>query len=116
MERKDNSTRRTHGVLLYASDSLNLKRRYDLEDDKLDCLWCEVRQPKSKPSLVGSVYRSPNSDALHLSDFQDNLSKALSSDLETFVLGDVNLDFLSKPRLDVMKQFKQFTQSLFCTK
>ena len=111
MERKDGTTRHTHGILLYVAENLTTRRRTDLEVDQLDCLWCEIRLPKTRPLLIGSVYKSPSADAQHLIDFQDNISKAPESGLETIILGDFNLDLLSKRKDSSTKQFSQFMRS-----
>ena len=82
-ERKDSSAKLTHGLVFYAKESLSVKRRYDPEADSLDCLWCEVRLPATKPILVGTVYRSPNSDEHHQEQLCQNIASALDCDMDT---------------------------------
>ena len=35
------------------------KRRDDLEDDNIECLWVEITPTKGKSFLLGTVYRIP---------------------------------------------------------
>lgn len=83
------------GILVYVNNSLQAKRREDLEADDLEILWLEVCPYKSsRPLFIGGVYRPPyfrvavdkrlgkNSENVHL------LNK------ETILLGDINIDFL----------------------
>ena len=50
------------GVAIYCRDNINIKNRNDLVPDSLEALCVEVRKPKSKPILIVSCYRPPNSN------------------------------------------------------
>ena len=50
LERKDGSSKWTHGIVLYIADNLVYRRRCDLEKPGHDALWCEVHLPKPNPS------------------------------------------------------------------
>ena len=93
-ERKDSTVKLNHGIGLYISDSLTFTRRHDLECNSVDSLWREVQLPKTRPILLGSVYRSPNSSAGYQESLKENISSALSQGLETVVIGDFNHDLL----------------------
>ena len=85
-----------------------------MEEDDLDLLWCEVSQPKAKPILLGSMYRSPNSDADHQSRIKANIDRAVLESHETLILGDINHD-LACPRKSqdaLNKDFQQFMRSM----
>ena len=49
------------GVLVYVNNSLQAKRREDLEAEDLEILWLEACPYKSSRSLfIGDVYRPPS--------------------------------------------------------
>jgi hypothetical protein len=50
------------GVAIYFRDNINIKNRNELVPDCLEALCVEVRKPKSKPILIVSCYRPPNSN------------------------------------------------------
>jgi exonuclease III len=72
--RKDRN-RMGGGVAIYFRDNINIKNRNDLVPDSLEALCVEVRKPKSKPILIVSCYRPPNSNHEVLKLIQ-NLIKA----------------------------------------
>ena len=49
------------GVAIYYRDNLNVIGRNELVPDSLEAVCIEVRKPKSKPFLIVSLYRPPNS-------------------------------------------------------
>jgi exonuclease III len=59
--RKDRN-RMGDGVAIYFRVNINIKNRNDLVPDSLEALCVEVRKPKSKPILIVSCYRPPNSN------------------------------------------------------
>lgn len=86
------------------------RRRLDLEVDHLDCLWTEIILPKTRPILIGSVYRSPNSDFVYLNDILNNISNALDCNYETLILGDFNLDLLPTCKKGLTKDMHDYTR------
>ena len=57
------------GVLVYVPERCKSKRRLDLEDDEIECVWVEVRLNKMT-ILLGNMYRPPNADLSVLSNFE----------------------------------------------
>ena len=88
------------GVAMYLSDDLKWKRRTDLETDEIECIWVEVDIFKSKSFLVGCIYRPPDSSSYLRKDFNKNLNEMLTKvnnlSMETFLLGDINVNYLVK--------------------
>ena len=86
------------GVAAYISDRLTFNRRFDLENDEIECIWLEMKLRKSSSYLIGVIYRPPDSSK-HLpkdfnNSFEEMLKKVCESSLETILLGDVNVNYL----------------------
>ena len=94
--RKDRTTngRNRGGVCIYVRVNLNYIIPDDLGPDSLDCLIIELTNPQSKPFLVGTWYRPPDSLASKFIDFEDIIAKIDSENRELFLLGDINADLL----------------------
>ena len=86
------------GVGAYISDGLIWDRRLDLENEKIEVVWLEIRPKCSKGILIASVYRPPDSSKHLDKDFNElfnsMLTKAMSESKETILLGDMNANFL----------------------
>ena len=59
MVRKDRN-RKGGGVCIFIRSDLDFKLRHDLDNDNLEAVWIDVLLPKSKPILIGAVYRPPD--------------------------------------------------------
>ena len=77
---------------MYLSDDLKWKRRTDLETDEIECIWVDVDIFKSKRFLVGCIYRTPDSSSY----LQKDLTKVNNLSMESFLLGDINVNYLVK--------------------
>ena len=96
--RKDRSdTREKYGgdLLLYSRQSLNIKRRTDIEISNIDTLWAEICLPKAKSFLICTVYRPPSAYLEWTDLFEWELSVAQASGLELILMGDFNIDLTS---------------------
>ena len=69
--RKDRS-RTGGGVCTYFRNTIAFKNRFELIPSDLEAVCLEVMKPKSRPFVVLSVYRPPNSS----SEFFDMIEKA----------------------------------------
>ena len=96
------------GVVVYVNESLTHHRRFDLEEDSIECVWVEVPVNKSKPVLVGNLYRPPDSSNYLPDDFNDKfdsmLAKVCCEDKETLLLGDFNCDYGKQKNNRPLKQ------------
>ena len=59
--RRDAAHRSQIGIGLYVQQSIaySTKRRADLEIERVECMWVEVKLSASSAILVGYVYRNP---------------------------------------------------------
>ena len=82
------------------SDDLKWKRRADLETDEIECIWVEVDIFQGKSFLFGCIYRLSDSSSYLRKDFNKNLCEILTKInkvfMETFLLGDINVNCLVK--------------------
>ena len=59
-ERKDRLSDRYGGVILYVKDTLTYTRRYDLELNRLECIWIQIKLHNKRNVLYGVFYRPPS--------------------------------------------------------
>ena len=83
------------GFILYFRQSLNLKRRYDLENSNIETLWTEVILLNSKPILICTAYRPPNACSEWIDLFENEVSIAQTIGFEFLLMGDFNIDMKS---------------------
>ncbi len=72
-----------------------MERRYDIENNTIECIWLEIFQKNSKSFLVGMIYRHPNSTVKWNEDFEIIIEKVLQMDKELYLLGDFNRDLFN---------------------
>ena len=96
-ERKDRHSSKGGGIFVYVSQPLVFHRRLDLEADGIECIWMEVLFKKSKPLLVGQVYRPPNTSDYLPEDLNEKFKTMLENlcceENEALLLGDFNCDY-----------------------
>ena len=94
--RRDRKGKQGGGILLYAENGVSCQPRSDLEHINLECIWLEVKPNKSKPFLVGHIYRPPDSGIIWNETFEDCIENVLKEEKELYLLGDVNRDLLNR--------------------
>ena len=99
-QRKDRSSGKRGGIVVYVTQSLTSHRRFDLEADSIECIWIEVLFNKSKPLLMGHVYRPPDTSVYLPEDFNEKfetiLEKVCCEGIEALLLGDFNCDYIKE--------------------
>ena len=68
------------GILIYAQNGFCCKRRFDFENEHLECIWLEVKPVKSKSFLVGNIYSPPNSRSIRNEIFEDSIENVLKEE------------------------------------
>ena len=74
--RKDRN-RHGGGVVIYTRSSINYTVRVDLAHESLEAITLEISKPRSKPFLINSWYRPPDS-ALELFNIYEDLITRMS--------------------------------------
>ena len=94
------------GVCLYVKDNLAYNQRQDLESDDIESTWIELYLRKTKPIIVGCVYRPPTKRDF-ISKLQETISSVATSN-ELFILGDTNINLnLDNNRCALSNQFRK---------
>ena len=70
------------------------KRRADLETERVDCMWVEVKLSASSAILVGYVSRNPAVTYAWCGNFVEIMDKVNERNSNIVLLGDFNIDLL----------------------
>ena len=84
------------GVCIYVRSNINFQLCADLSPNNLECLTVEISKPLSKPFLVSTWYRPPQSSPVHFSTFERIIDKIDAENLELYLMGDLNCNLLSE--------------------
>ena len=88
------------GVGVYISNRIPYHRRFDLENDTVECIWLEITYPKTKSFLIGIIYRPPDTSDYLPPNFNNLLDDVLTlisvEGKELSLLGDINCNYLDK--------------------
>lgn len=92
--RRDSARKGQTGLALYVHRSIAsiVKRRADLEDESVECLWVELKNGKSSPLLICYIYRNPAETTIWIDNFVSMMDKAKSRDENLILLGDFNIN------------------------
>ena len=95
------------GVAFYIREGISYTIRNDLVKERLELLVVEIIKPHSRPLLVSTWYRPPNSPAEVFAEFENFLKTVEAMDRECIVLGDINVN-LAEGSLDPRATHVQF--------
>ena len=108
IERNDRN-RNGGGVCSYIRNDIAFLPRHDLQSNDLEATWLEILLPKTKPIMVGTVYRPPKQT--NFFNHFENVFLKIRSDIEVIILGDFNVCFkdrassIYKKYVDVINLF-----------
>ena len=101
------------GVAIFIRENISYIVRQDLVIDALELLCIEVRKQKSKPFLIATWYRPPNSSNDLFQKFEHFLKLVDYENIEIIIAGDLNCNFLESPKgqvthklLDLMNTYQ----------
>ena len=89
---RENNGRHGGGVCIYVRSNINFQIRADLSPSDIECLTIEISRPRSKPFLVSTWYRPPQSSPDLFAVFERVVDKVDAENLELYLLGDLNCD------------------------
>ena len=84
-DRSDTQDKTGGGVILYYRHSINCKRKRELEVSNIETLWAEITLPNSKPFLVCTLYRPPDSKSEWIDLFKEEVLIAQTTGLELII-------------------------------
>ena len=96
--RKDNDSNGGGGIIVYVRNGINAKRRLDLETNNISCIWLEITLGKSKPFLIGNMYRPPDSKVEFIDRFENFIDNVSNEGKEMILMGDFNKNLLNEHR------------------
>ena len=108
LQRKDRSTH-GGGVCLYIREDLAYNPRDDLDKPDLEATWIDLLLVKTKPILVGCLYRPPTQ-----TDFISKLQETifdLPQENDSILLGDFNIDLNSKNNCALTRNYRTFLKT-----
>ena len=65
------------GLLVYVKEWVCCSGRSDLIHINIDCIWVEIKLAKSRPFLIGNIYRPPYSNVQWNEYFEDFIENVL---------------------------------------
>lgn len=83
------------GVLVYVSEILKTKRRFDLEFENGELIWLEIDFPQHK-ILLCAIYRSPGSSHPFWQNFKHSIEQAYNYTTKIIITGDLNVDLFTE--------------------
>ena len=83
------------GICFYIRSCMNFSVRYDLKFDELENLCISINKPRSKPFLIVTWYRPPNSVVEKFNHLETLLGKLDAENIEYYLVGDLNCDLSS---------------------
>ena len=86
------------GVAMYIQSNISFTNRTGLVREALEQICIEVTKPKSKPFLVSSWYRSPNSKIEIFNHFEEFLKLADIENKQIIITGDLNCNLLEQAK------------------
>ena len=93
--RRDRLSNGGGGICFYVRSSIEYSLRNDLSEETLENLCLEIRKPKSKPFVVVTWYRPPDSHIGIFSHFENLVGKLDSENIEYYLMGDINCDMIA---------------------
>ena len=107
---------RFRGVALYIKNTIPYTERKDLVPDNLEMICVEINRQHSRPFLITTWYRPPNSELDMFNNFELFLFKCDMENKELIIVGDLNCDVNKVPpdsqthKLQTLSSLYQLTQ------
>ena len=96
MKDRESNGKNGGGVCIYIRSNINFQLRADLSPNNLEFLTVEITRPRSKPFLVSTWYRPPQSSPDLFSTFERIFDNIDAENLELYLMGVLNCNLLSE--------------------
>ena len=97
------------GVCAYINNNITYTERPDLDNPNLEAVWLEILLPKTRPIVVGGIYRQPSQ-----TNFLEEMEKVLSlirTECESYILGDFNICMKSYNSSPLLREYSNLLQN-----
>ncbi len=108
-----NRNRSGGGVGFFIRNTINYRTRFDLNNQDIEMVTIEINKYKTKPFLISTWYRPPNSPIDLPTKFERILRLIDLEEKESIILGDVHCDVLENNRRDHNTNELNFITSLY---
>ena len=95
------------GACIYLRDTINFIDKKDLVPQDLEAVCVEITRRNTKPFLVTTIYRPPDSPSEYFDKCEELITNIDSLDKEFYVLGDLNCSWLKEYKYET-KRLKAF--------
>ena len=82
------------GIIAYIHQSVNFQHITLFDKHDIECIWLEIKLKKTKPILIGFLYRNPDERANWFDRFELMMEEVTMYSNEIILLGDFNIDLL----------------------
>ena len=96
MKDRESNGKNGGGVCIYIRSNINFQLRADLSPNNLEFSTVEITKPRSKPFLVSTLYRPPQSSPDLFSTFERIFDNIDAENLELYLMGVLNCNLLSE--------------------
>ena len=96
MKDRESNGKNGGGVCIYIRSNINFQLHADLSPNNLEFLTVEITEPRSKPFLVSTWYRPPQSSPDLFSTFERIFDNIDAENLELYLMGVLNCNLLSE--------------------
>ena len=96
MKDRESNGKNGGGVCIYIRSNINFQLRADLSPNNLEFLTVEITKPRSKPFLVSTWYRPPQSSPDLFSTFERIFDNIEAENLELYLMGVLSCNLLSE--------------------
>ena len=98
------------GVLCYVKDHMSSKLNVDIFDTDVEGIFIEINLPKTKPILIGSIYRPPDCRVEFMDKLDTLFQRCNNVYDDIYILGDFNLDISKNCNLRKVKSLANSSQ------
>ena len=101
---RNDRNRHGGGVCTYVRTDICFNVRNDLDQNDIEAVWLDIIFPKTKPLLIGCLYRPPSQNSFYE---QLNEGSADLGNTEVILIGDLNTNILKKDT-SIYKSFSNY--------
>ena len=75
---------------------MNVIHRTDIESSNIECIWLQINELHSKDTLIGIIYRPPDSPVSWYEPYENMIKCATDYNMNVVVAGDFNINLINQ--------------------